>query len=61
MFEKLVQEYNFDKNPLFANKLIFYCILKTQGDIMMELDDFDKAIKAYKSLRNYCKSWGMLQ
>ena len=61
MFESFVREHTHDRNPLFGNKLIFYCVLKTEGDIMMELNDFDKAIKAYKALRNYCRVWGLLE
>ena len=46
---------------MFENKLIFYCLLKTEGDIMIELDDYNKALQAYKSLRNYCRVWGLLE
>jgi len=28
---------------------------------MIELNDYDKAIKAYKALRNYCRVWGLMQ
>lgn len=28
---------------------------------MMELSDYDKAIQAYKALRNYCRVWNMLE
>lgn len=58
MFEGFVREFTHDSNPLFLNKLIFYCILKTEGDIMIQLGDYDKAIRAYKALRNYCRVWG---
>ena len=61
LFEGLVKEYISSSNPLFENKLLFYCLLKTEGDVMVELEDYDKAIKAYKSLRNYCKKWQMFQ
>ena len=61
LFENFVQVYTNDKNPLFDNKLIFYCLLKTEGDILIELNDYDKAIKAYKALRNYCRVWGLIQ
>ena len=61
MFETFVREFTHDQHPLFNNKLIFYCLLKTEGDIMIELDDYDKAIKAYKALRNYCRVWGLLE
>ena len=61
MFEYFVREYTHDKHPLFENKMIFYCLLKTEGDIMTELGDYDKAIQAYKALRNYCRVWGMME
>ena len=32
-------------------------MLKAQGDIFQELREYDKAIKAYKSLKNYCDIW----
>ena len=61
MFEKFVREFTHDPNPFFENKLIFYCLLKTEGDIMIELGDYNKAIQAYKALRNYCRVWGLLE
>ena len=44
IFQNFLQEFIYDKNPLFANKLIFYCLLKTEGDIMIELGDYNKAL-----------------
>ena len=62
MFEAFVKEYIDDAQPeIFKNKLIFYCLLKTEGDIMIELRDYHRAIQAYKTLRSYCKNWGMLE
>lgn len=61
LFENFVRDHTHDRNPLFENKLIFFCLLKTEGDIMIELNDYDKAIKAYKALRNYCRVWGMIE
>ena len=61
MFQTFVTDFTNDKNPLFENKLIFYCMLKTEGDIMIELNDYNKAIQAYKALRNYCRLWGLLE
>ena len=61
MFEYFVQEYVDDKSHLFTNKMIFFCILKTEADIMIELRDFNRALQAFKALRNYCKHWGMLR
>ena len=44
MFQSLVREHEDDQNPLFKNKLIFYSLLKTEGDLMIELGDHNKAI-----------------
>ena len=61
MFQNFVEEHTRSRNPLFENKLIFYCLLKTEGDLLFELNDCDKAIKAYKALRNYCRVWGLVE
>ena len=61
MFQSMVKDYEDDANPLFQNKLIFYSLLKTEGDLMIELGDYNKALQAYKSLRNYCRHWGLLE
>ena len=58
IFQNFVSEYENDKNPVFKNKLMFYSLLKTEGDIMVELGDYNKALQAYKALRNYCRKWG---
>ena len=36
---------------------MLFCVLKAQGDIFQELREYDKAIRAYKSLKNYCDIW----
>lgn len=61
LFEDFVREFTHDQSTLFDNKMIFYGLLKTEGDIMIELGDYDKAIQAYKALRNYCRVWGLLE
>ena len=38
--------------------LLLYGVLKTEGDIFVELNQFDLAIKAYKTLKDYCDNWG---
>lgn len=58
IFQDFVKEFIYSKNPMFQNKLIFYCLLKTEGDIMIELGDYNKALQAYKTLRNHCRKWG---
>ena len=44
MFEHMVKEYVDEKSNLFQNKMIFFCILKTEGDIFIELRDYNRAI-----------------
>ena len=34
--------------------LIFYGVLKTKADILVELQEFDLAIKAYKKVKDEC-------
>jgi hypothetical protein len=31
--------------------------LKTEGDLFQELRDFDRSIKAYKTLQTFCEIW----
>jgi hypothetical protein len=42
-------------------KLIFYTVLKTEGDILFELAEYDLAIKCFKSLKDYCRIWGNME
>jgi hypothetical protein len=37
--------------------LVMYALMKTQGDILIELRDFNRAVNCFKSLKNYCKYW----
>jgi hypothetical protein len=39
-------------------QILLYGVLKTEGDILVELNQFDLAIKAYKTLKDYCENWG---
>ena len=61
MFETFVKEHLCDDAAIVNKKMIFYCILKTEGDIMIELRDYLRAIQAYKLLRHYCKKWELMQ
>ena len=44
MFEFFVREFVGEQSLLFKNKMIFYCLLKTEGDIMIELRDYNRAL-----------------
>jgi hypothetical protein len=35
--------------------MIIYIILKAQGDILVQFDEFDLAIKAYKRVKDVCE------
>jgi hypothetical protein len=39
-------------------KLCLYAVLKTEGDILIELGQYDLAIKCFKTLKDQCDIWG---
>ena len=51
--EHLVRAYANKK----IHKLVFYLLMRAEGDILLELKEYNLAIKAYKSLKNHCKRW----
>lgn len=51
--ETLVMVFNQKK----IHKLAFFLIIRAQANVLIELKEFDRAIKALKSLKNYCKRW----
>ena len=38
--------------------MIAYSVLKTEGDILVDMGFFDKAIKAYKTAKDFTEVWG---
>ena len=38
-------------------KVLFYAILKVEGDILIDLDRIDLAIKCFKTLKDQCDIW----
>ena len=42
-------------------KVIFYALLKAEGDILVEMNEWDLAIKCYKTLKDYCRAWGNME
>lgn len=38
-------------------KIIFHSILKTEGDILIDLDKIDLAIKCLKTIKDCCDDW----
>ena len=51
--EKFVVHYNYKR----LHKLVFFLLIKAQANVLLELREYDRAIKALKSLKNYCKRW----
>ena len=39
------------------HKVNFYIILKTLGDVFIEIEDINSAIKVFKALKNLCQKW----
>ena len=53
LFEYIINKYEGKK----IHKLTIVLMLKSIGEILMELEDFDLAIKEFKALKNYCRKW----
>ena len=54
VFQNFVFEFNQYNSDIYDLKIVFISILKTEGDILIELRDYHRGIQAYKALRNYC-------
>ena len=39
-------------------KNLFYSILKTEGDILIEVGLYDMALKCFKTLKDQIEQWG---
>ena len=39
-------------------RILFYALLKVEGDILIDLNKIDLAIKCFKTLKDYCDTWG---
>ena len=59
MFQDFVLEFNKTKFTNGKRKLLLFIVLKTEGDIFQELREYDRAIRAYKSIKNFCDIWGL--
>ena len=57
MFQDFVLEFNRTPFTDGKKKLLLFTVLKAEGDIFQELREYDRAIKAYKSLKNFCDIW----
>ena len=38
--------------------MVFYAVLKTEGDLFVELQEYDYAIKVFKTLKDFINFWG---
>jgi hypothetical protein len=59
-FELIVYRYE-DSRFGKHMKVVFYSLLKTEGDILFEMSEYDLAIRCYKTLKDYCRSWGSME
>ena len=59
-FRNFVDEFH---KTVFSEKLkfIFYSVLKTEGEIFMQLQQYDYAIKCFKTMKDYCLQWGHME
>ena len=57
MFQDFVLEFNRSDFTKGKRKLLLFTVLKAEGDIFQELREYDRAIRAYKALKNYCDIW----
>ncbi len=59
-FEEFIATFDQIRLPPGMN-LIYYVVLKTEGDIFVELQEFDIAIKVFTTVKKYLKSWGHME
>ena len=58
LFHKFISDYDQDKSTV-GRKMLLFVILKSAGDLFQQLCHFDRAIKVYKILKNYCDQWDL--
>ena len=49
------------ENLVKPMKFLFYAVLKVEGDILIDLNLIDLAIKCFKTLKDYCDMWGNME
>jgi hypothetical protein len=57
-FQDFVYEFEFS-NLSIPLKFILHAILKTEGDILIDLNKVDLAIKCFKTLKDCCYEWNL--
>ena len=60
-FQHFLKQFDGMQLPKELNMLL-YSILKTEADLLVDLQQYDLGIKAYKTLKDFCDDdkWGML-
>jgi hypothetical protein len=59
-FSKFVDKFE-DHGMTKHMKGLFYAVLKTEGDILCEIEQWDLALKCFKTLKDLCGNWGGLE
>ena len=57
MYQDFVLEFNRTEFTSGKKKLLLFTVLKVEADIFQELREYDRSIRAYKSLKNFCDLW----
>jgi len=57
MFQDFVLAFNRTRFVKGKRKLLLFTVLKCEGEVFQEMREYDRAIKAYKSLKNFCDMW----
>lgn len=55
-FRQFVDEFS-EAGATSKLKNLFYCVLKTEGDILIEIGLYDMALKCFKTLKDQCDPW----
>ena len=60
VFQDFLLEFEI-QNLAKPMKCLFYAMLKVEGDILLDLNEHDLAIKCFKTLKDYCDVWGDME
>jgi hypothetical protein len=56
-FEEFIETFEDLKLPRQLD-MVFYAVMKTEGDLFVELQEFDYAIRVFKTLKDFVNFWG---
>jgi len=57
-FENFITQFDNINLPIGNLYMLFYAILKTEGDILLILGQIDRSIKCFRTLKEQCGLWG---